>query len=120
MIRLVAVVAMLGSGASGGEALQAPQVRYFGTFIGYSHPLKLRGEMSESEAKSSDASYYVAHYDADGRNTKIEKFFRGKLITTYEYVYPPSGTAPTEMYMANDRGARRHFELRGKKKGKAK
>ena len=60
--------------------------KYFGTFSGYTLPLKLKNNLSKSEIEARRA-YLVAYYDASGRLHKVRKVLDGKTEFIHEYAY---------------------------------
>ena len=63
---------------------------YYGSFSGYSIPYKPIEELTYEEASQRD-SYYVAHYDKEGKMTSFAKFLYGKFIFIDRYFYYTSG-----------------------------
>ena len=86
---------------------------YFATFSGYSIPLKLVDEITESDALSRDA-YYVATYE-NGVLLGVEKYFRGRLFFKHEYFNHENG-ALKESRTVNEDGEKNVllFDERGK------
>lgn len=86
------------------------RVRFFSLFVGYSHPLQLKVEVSQEQAKNGTSAYYVAHYDEDGNNVRIEKYYKGRLEVEYAYSYSDSGKL-TDIYVTGPDGERNHLNV---------
>lgn len=65
-------------------------IKYYATFLGYNHPLKLANELSVEEIATRENSYYVGYF-SDNLLLKVEKFFNGKIEFSYQYTYNASG-----------------------------
>lgn len=64
-------------------------VKYYSSFAGYNHPVKLIDELRETKIKEKK-SYYVGTYNGE-RLIKVEKILIGKTVFIYNYSYDNNG-----------------------------
>jgi hypothetical protein len=60
-------------------------VRYYESFTGYNHPVKLLSEIKKIDSIKKE-SFYIGYFEEE-KLVKVEKFLNGELFFTYEYVY---------------------------------
>lgn len=78
-----------GSLMAGSECNEM-KVEYYGSFSGYSVPLKPVEKLDKSEALSRKA-YYIAHYNSSGDLVVFEKYIDNILFFRHEYSYHKNG-----------------------------
>jgi hypothetical protein len=64
-------------------------VKYYQSFTGYKHPVRLKGEVSINSISDS-ISYYRGYYK-DDILIKVEKMWKGKIEYSYTYIYDDDG-----------------------------
>lgn len=64
---------------------------YYESFSGYEIPFRPVGELTPDNAKSRD-SYYIAHFNSEGKIISFEKFLYGKKEFSDLYIYNSSGS----------------------------
>lgn len=62
--------------------------KYFTTFDGYNHPVKVDNEISKNDISKYNA-YYIAYYNKD-LLIRVEKILNNKIEFTYTYTYDSS------------------------------
>jgi antitoxin component YwqK of YwqJK toxin-antitoxin module len=86
---------------------------YFAKFIGYQIPFQPSEEISYEEAKKRN-TYYVAHFDEEGRIVSFSKYLKGKLIFIDKYYYDSGSLARREMTKSTGETTTHYFDEKGK------
>lgn len=82
----LAIYSAAGSIAGGSQQMPSNEWRYFGSFAGYSHPVRLIDPVSKDEAQDRDA-FYRGLWDESGNLSVVEKWLGGQLEFKYRYTY---------------------------------
>ncbi len=64
-------------------------VKYYSSFAGYEHPVKLTDELNENQIK--DRRAYMIGTFVNGKLIKVEKILDNKSSFTYNYKYDKNG-----------------------------
>jgi hypothetical protein len=88
-VSFLCAAVLCACGASSMEQEHSDQ-KYFGTFVGYDLPLKLRENLFRTEAEER-GTYYIAHYDSVGRLEEVRKVHTGATFFVHKYTYDAQG-----------------------------
>lgn len=75
---------------------------YYGTWSGYSMPVKPSHLISKEDAIGSNSSYYIAYYDEKDRLKRFEKYLKNELRDTVIYYYRESGSVERSEFIDKD------------------
>lgn len=64
-------------------------IKYYSSFVGYNHPVKLIDELNEKQ-KNEKECYYVGTFD-NNRLIKVEKILNNETAFIYYYSYDKNG-----------------------------
>jgi hypothetical protein len=87
---------------------------YYESFSGYDIPFRPVGELTPENAKSRD-SYYIAHFNSDGKIVSFEKILYGKKEFSDLYIYNDGGIIERrELTNASGEVVIKFFDANGK------
>ncbi len=92
-------------------------IEYYRTWGGYRQPIVPVDKITKEEAEVQAAAgyvYYVCHFDADGKLTRVIKMLRGEVSFDLVYTYRPNGKLKTSTETRNGKVIVQEYDERGR------